>query len=109
MRELDPISEALNHLRELDPNLGKRLTKEVSNHSSDARERKRRKLDILVERHRPVLDEIAKRMYPTDMETSSPLGYSSKSLITSIHHLIKMEREGGSFGSKYDYNQGPVE
>lgn len=109
MRGLDPISEVLNVLRDVNPNLAKSLTKQVSIYSSDARERKRMKCEILIDKHRPVFEEIAQRMFPFDKESNNPLGYRSDSLFTTIHHLIHAERVNGSYGSKYDFGQDVVE
>ncbi len=109
MKQLEPISEVLKILAESYPNISKELTKRLPHKLSDSRERKLRKVELLMIHHKSIFLEIANIIYEVSPESVNPIGFSSKSLFTSVQKLIKGEREAGSYGSKYDFGQGEVE
>lgn len=109
MKKIEPISEVLKMLAESYPNISKELTKRLPDTLRDSRERKLRKVELLMLHHKSIFLEIANIMYEVSPESVNPIGFSSKSLFTSIQKLIKHERESGSYGSKYDFGQGEAE
>ena len=86
--DADTLSEVLNILRDINPSLSKKLTKDVSVYSYNSIERKKMKCRILLENYRPVFNDIAGRIYVSSGEGDNHLGYNSDSLFTSIYHLV---------------------
>ena len=117
MRELMDKSEVdaylgflLDKLSEFYPQVSKELTKRVNGTPGLSKyDRKTKKFLLLFEEKKGVLEQLFLHLNKEFGTNQNSQGYSSGGLFNSIYYLVKSEPIAGSFGTKYDFGQGPVD
>jgi len=110
-KELDVFLKfLLQRLRDLYPHVSRELTKRAdSRKGMTSLDRKKCKILLLLENHRPVFDELGAELNRAFGSPHNPLGYSSSAFFNSVYHLVTNIPVSGSYGIKYGAGQGPTE
>ena len=104
------FSFLLDKLSELYQQVSKELTKRVSNiEGLNKFGRKEKKIQILLDEKKGVMDSLIPHLNREFGADISSKDYSPSGFFDSIFYLSNDEPVAGSYGTKYDFGQGPVD